>query len=153
MTRILTPDDYRRASGYRRSSAAPAAGGPRAYGPSQWETFDSLSDPRLVDFFANGRQTASGAIVNERMALRNTALFRGVSLIASAMGMLPLQLMERKADGSTEKARAHPLFNLLHRKPNSYQTASEFKSFMQSTALFDGNAYALIVRSRGRSAS
>ena len=35
---------------------------------------------------------------------------------------------------------------MLKRKPNAYQTAMEFKSFMQSTALLDGNAFAFVVR-------
>lgn len=114
--------------------------------------FEDLRDPRLALFLSGGRQTASGVFISERLALRNSAVFRSMSLIAGTLGMLPIHLMRRLADGDdSEKARDHPLFKILHSRPNGYQTASEFKSFMQYTALADGNAYAMIVRGiRGR---
>lgn len=64
--------------------------------------------------------------------------------------MLPVHLIRRKADGTTEKAKDHPLFKVLHRRPNNYQTAIEFKSYMQLIALLDGNAYALVIRQLGK---
>ena len=113
-------------------------------------SFEDLRDPRLAQFLSGGRQTASGVFISERLALRNSAVFRSMSLIAGTIGMLPLHLMRRLADGDdSEKARDHPLFNILHRRPNAYQTPSEFKSFMQYAALADGNAYALIIRGVG----
>lgn len=127
---------------------APAGGSQRS-GPVQAYTIMDLDDPALLEFLSGGRMSAAGLAVNERVALRNSTLFRAVSLISGSIGMLPLHLMRRKADGTIEKARDHPLFNVLHRRPNDFQTAAEFKSFMQLAALFDGNAYALIVRSRG----
>lgn len=146
----LSPDDYRRAAGYRRSSAAPAS--PPASGNAvpvmAYNTYD-LNDPALLDFMRDGRVSVAGVAVNERMALRNSTFFRAMSLICGSMGMLPVHLMRRKANGETEKARDHPLFNVLHRKANSYQTASQFKAYMQFCALADGNAYALKVKSRG----
>ncbi|WP_416463199.1 phage portal protein [Sphingomonas sp. VDB2] len=96
-----------------------------------------------------GRAGVTGVVVNERKALRNSTFFRAMSLISGSMGMLPLHLMRRKADGTTEKAKDHPLFNVLHRRANTYQTAGQFKSYMQLVALLDGNAYAMKVRSRG----
>jgi hypothetical protein len=53
------------------------------------------------------------------VALRNSTFFRAVSLIAGAVGMLPLHLMQQDADGSNKrKAREHPLFRVLHKRPN-----------------------------------
>ncbi|RBO89298.1 phage portal protein [Pseudochrobactrum asaccharolyticum] len=77
-------------------------------------------------------------------AMRNTALFRAVTLIASSIGMLPLQLIH---DDTKQKATDHPLYRLLHREPNSWQTAFDFRSLMQLRALVYGNAFALIIRS------
>lgn len=146
MTRVLSPDDYRAAAGWRRSEAVR----PTSVNASgDMVEFLDLCDPGAAAFLSTGRLTASGAFIGERAALKNSSMFRGVSLIASSIAMLPLQLMERDGEGATNKARSHPLFNVLHRKPNDWQTASEFKSFMQMAALFDGNAYAMIVRSRG----
>jgi HK97 family phage portal protein len=105
-------------------------------------------DPMLGAFLRGGREALSGVTVNDRMAMRNSVFYRGTSLIAGSMGMLPLNLMRRKADGTTEKATDHPLHSVLKLDPmgNGAMSPSEFKSFMQLAALFDGNAYARVVR-------
>jgi HK97 family phage portal protein len=59
--------------------------------------------------------------------------------------MLPLNLIEKD---TKQKATAHPLYRLLHRKPNDWQSAFDFRALMQLRALVYGNAYALIIRSR-----
>jgi HK97 family phage portal protein len=149
---MASPDDYRRAAAGRRSYA-PARIAARANLSGPIVAYDSydLSDPRLLEMMrgSGGRTSVAGVAVNEKMALRNSTFFRALSLIAGSIGMLPLHLMRRKADGTIEKARDHPLFNVLHRRPNDFQTASQFKSHMQTCALLDGNAYALKVKSRG----
>ncbi|MBB4618666.1 phage portal protein [Sphingomonas abaci] len=151
---MSSPDDYRRAAGYRRSVSPERmglAGKPKLSGPIvAYDAYD-LTDPGLLEMMRAGgsRVGVAGISVSDKMALRNSTFFRAVSLIAGSMGMLPLHLMRLKADGSREKARDHPLFNVLHRKANDFQTASQFKSYMQTCALLDGNAYALKVRSRG----
>lgn len=105
----------------------------------------SLDDPRLIDFLRIGSETASGMCVNPEKALKNTSMFRAVSLISYAIGMLPLQLIH---EGSKEKASEHPLYRILHREPNNWQTAFDFRCLMQMRALVKGNAYAHIIRSR-----
>lgn len=151
-----SPDDYRRMSSARRNGAAaarPAGGGsPR---PAAYEAWD-MDSPALHEFLRDGKVSAAGVGVTETMALRNSTFFRAAHLISSAMGMLPTHLMRRTeaADGSETiaKAKDHPLYRILHKRPNQYQTALEFKSYMQLLALLDGNAYALIIRGmrRGR---
>lgn len=130
-----------------RLSAAP---GPAVRPVQAFDAFD-MSDPALLEFIrtGGGRTGVAGVAVNERMALRNSTFFRAMSLISGTMGMLPIHLMQRDASGSTKKAREHPLFNVLWRKPNDFMSASQFKSYMQLVALLDGNAYALIVRTGG----
>lgn len=118
-------------------------------GPVAFESWD-MDSPVLAEFLRDGRTSAAGITVNELMALRNSTFFRAAHLISSAMGMLPTFLMRRTTDASGKetiaKARDHPLFRVLHKRPNTYQTAFEFKSYMQLLALLDGNAYALIIR-------
>ncbi|KAB0682018.1 phage portal protein [Aureimonas leprariae] len=80
--------------------------------------------------------------VNVRQAMRNTSVYRCVTLISNVIGMLPLHLIE---SDTKEKAKDHPLFALLHREPNAWQTAFEFRTLMQMRALTKGNAYALVV--------
>jgi hypothetical protein len=59
------------------------------------------------------------------VALRNSTFFRAVSLIAGAVGMLPLHLMQQDEDGGNKrKARQHPLFRVLHKRPNGSRRPS-----------------------------
>jgi HK97 family phage portal protein len=140
----LSPDDYRRAAGYRRSSAAGAQRlGSSA--PLQAFTAMDIDSPVLREFLGAGRTSAAGVTVTEKLALRNSGFFRAVKLISTSVGMLPMHLHRRKSDGTTEKAKDHPLYRVLHKRPNGYQTALEFKAHMQLCALLDGNAYARVV--------
>lgn len=143
-----SPDDYRRAAGFRRSSAGTAMVGhnsAKSAGPVQ--AFDSLdiNSPLLREFMGAGRASAAGLTVTQRLALKNSGFFRACNLICSSVGMLPTRLHRRKADGTTEKAKDHAFYRVLHKRPNSYQTAFEFKSYLQLVALLDGNAYARVV--------
>ncbi|MFQ6553404.1 phage portal protein [Aestuariibius insulae] len=135
---------------FRRRDAPPSSDAPPPQAmASEGAVFDGLNDPALYEFMRYGAATVteSGASVTTKTALRNTTVLRCVSLIAFAIGMLPLHL--RRKDDKT-KAQDHPLFRVLYRRPNAWQTAFEFRSLMAQRALIDGNAYALIVRSGNR---
>ncbi|MCH7548564.1 MAG: phage portal protein, partial [Candidatus Krumholzibacteriota bacterium] len=58
---------------------------------------------------------------------------------------LPLILYERLPDGGKRRATDHPLFDVLHRRPNRWQTAMQFFSQMQGLCMLHGDAYAEIV--------
>lgn len=112
------------------------------------QTFDNLKDPALLEFMRGGSETASGAYVSASTALRNMTVLRCISLISRSIGMLPLNLFERGPD--LKKAVDHPVYRLLRRRPNNWQTPFKFKTQMQLNALTHGDAYALAVRSRGQ---
>lgn len=120
----------------------------RAGPVSAWSPMD-IDSPVLAEFMRGGRTSVAGIAVNEMVALRNSTFFRASHLISASVGMLPTFLMRRKPNGTIEKAKDHPLYRVLHKRPNTYQTAFEFKSYMQLLALLDGNAYALIIRGLG----
>ncbi len=105
-------------------------------------TVFGFDDPRFKEWMRNG-----GGPVSIKEAMRNTAVFRCVSLISYAIGMLPLHVIESE---SKEKARENPLFPLLHSRPNDWQTGFNFRQYMQRNALVHGNAYALVIRSMER---
>ena len=144
---VMSPDAYRERAGFKRSEAkglVRLASGPQPI----VQAFQALemTDPLLVEFMGSGRISTAGFRVRESLALKNSSFFRACNLISSSIGMLPTHLHRRKSDGTTEKAKDHPLYKVLHKRPNEFQTALEFKSFMQFAALLDGNAYALIIR-------
>ena len=138
--------------GWTQPPAVSRAGGNARIGTSvaalggEVASFASFDDPQLLEFLRTGGSgtTESGVTVTPERAMRNTTVLRCVSLIAFSIGMLPLFLTEK---ASREKATAHPLYRILHRRPNAWQTAFEFRSLMQQRALSHGDAYALKVRS------
>lgn len=105
-----------------------------------------VDDPLFAELVAAIEKTNSGANVSVASAMRNTTVFRCVSLISYTMGMLPFQLLDA---GTREKAREHPLYEILASQPNQWQTAFDFRSLMQYRSLVHGNAYALIIRGVG----
>ena len=105
--------------------------------------FEGLNDPALLEFIRSG-----GVGIDGRQALCNAALYRCITLISQSIGMLPLNVLHN--DDGRETATEHPVWKLLKRQPNKFQTAYEFKSLMQSHVLQYGNAYARIIRSRGQ---
>ena len=121
--------------------------GGSSIGVQAYDVLGFASDLGLVDFLRNGN--AAGGIVNRRSILKNAAVYRSVTLISNAIGMLPLHLLRADDAGNREKAKDHPLFDLLATKPNSWQTSFVFRRLMQHRALTDGNAYAMIIRARG----
>lgn len=127
---------------FRRGSAPDAVSYARPRADSG--SYLALDDPRLIEFLRFGDATATGITVNVERALKNTAMFRAVSLISYAIGMLPLHVVDEE---TKEKAGTHPLFRVLHRRPNGWQSAFDFRTLMQLRALVKGNAYALVIRS------
>ena len=106
----------------------------------------SLNDPFLLDFMRDGLEASSGVTVSAEAAMRNPAFFRAMSLIANSVGMLPVHLMD---NATKAKATDHSVYKLLHRRPNPWQTAFDFRALMQLRAMTsDRPAVALIVRSR-----
>jgi HK97 family phage portal protein len=111
-------------------------------------SFSGLNDLAFYEFIRSGAtaSTASGVSVSPKTALKNTAVLRSVSLLSFSIGMLPLHLKDK----ATKKNADHAVHRLLHRKPNAWQTAYEFRSMMQQRALTEGDAFALKVRSGRR---
>lgn len=134
------------------TASAPPVSRVNAMGGELGQFWD-MSDPRLVNFLRDGLETQSGISVTPKSAMKNTTVIRCVSLVSFAIGALPLHLRDKE---TKKKAVEHPLFRVLHRKPNAWQTAFEFRSLMQQRALgyngdgSRGDAFARIVRSRGQ---
>lgn len=129
---------------FRRNGDVVAARREPVIQAAQATSYLSLDDPRLLEFMRLGDMTATGISVNVERAMKNPAMFRAVSLISYAIGMLPLQLIE---EATKKKATGHSLYKVLHRRPNGWQSAFDFKVLMQLRALTKGNAFALVLRS------
>ena len=90
--------------------------------------------------------TSSGKNVNERTAMRVTAVYSCVRILSEAIAGLPLHLYKQIDKGGKEKAIEHPLYKLLHDEPNPEMTSFVFRETLMSHLLLWGNAYAQIIR-------
>lgn len=94
-----------------------------------------------------GIATSSGARVSPDTALRLTAVYACVKVIAESVMQLPLILYRRLPnDEGKERATDHPMYSLLKDQPNEEQTAAEWREVMQYHLCLRGNGYADTVR-------
>lgn len=104
-----------------------------------------FDDPRLIDLLRGGMSSEAGMRVSVTSALKIPTVFRCINLISDSIAMLPLYLANKE---TKERVTDHPLYKVLHRRPNPYQTAFEFRKLMQMRVMTKGNAYAMIVWGR-----
>jgi HK97 family phage portal protein len=105
-----------------------------------------LSDPRIYRFLSIGGPTYAGESVTVDTALQLDVVWACVRLIAQTIATLPLLLYQRNADGHGSVDRKHPLYRLLHDRPNSDMTATEFWEAIAAGVLLWGNAYGAVER-------
>ncbi len=97
--------------------------------------------------FMNGEDltdTRAAIFVSEESAMRTSAVYACVRVLAETVASLPLPLYKRLSKGK-EKATYHPLYSLLHDTPNREMTSFSFRETMMTHLLLWGNAYALII--------
>lgn len=105
---------------------------------------------QLEEFLRAGGETASGARVTADSAMRVGAVYACIRIIAGTIGTLPLDVKRRVNERERADADDHPLWEVLRRRPNQWQTPSEFKRMLQAHVLLRGNGYARIVKTGGR---
>lgn len=115
-------------------------GGPRPVG----QAFPPAPDH---DFWYQDAQYASaaGVSVTADSALRASAVYACVRLKARTIASLPLFVYRRLADEGKERATDLPLYDVLRRRPNDWQTAYDFRQMMHGHLELRGNAYARVV--------
>ena len=84
--------------------------------------------------------------------MRVAAVFACVRVISESLAQLPLILYRQLTDGK-ERAKDHPLYRILHTKPNRWQTPYEFKRMLTGHAVLRGNGYARIAHTNGTAVS
>jgi HK97 family phage portal protein len=99
----------------------------------------------LVDALTGGTPTTVGMRVTQDSALGVPAVYAAVSLVADAVGALPLKVFKSVGEGK-QADPAHPVYSLLHDLPNPELTAVELRSAMQGHLMLRGNAYCEIQR-------
>lgn len=85
-------------------------------------------------------QTSTIDITPESAFSTIGTVFECVAIRANSLGKLPLQLYKKTKQGR-ERDNKHSLWYLLEKRPNKYQTPSQFKSYLEVSRLLWGNAY------------
>ena len=84
----------------------------------------------------------SGVNVTATTALQITAVFACLRVLAEGVAQVPLKLFKANDDGGGTPAKDNSLYNILHRKPNAWQTSFEFRENLIFQAGLIGNFYA-----------
>lgn len=110
---------------------------------------DVTTSRELYELLRNGQsETESGAVVSPDTAMRISAFYACLRVLAESLAQVPC-ILYRKTPTGKEKAEDHSLFHLLHESPNGFQTAFDFFELMQIFLGVRGNAYALKTVVRG----
>ena len=109
-----------------------------------------LLNPRQWLYEALGvKRTLSGVSVNEDSAMRHSAVYACVRIIAETIASLPVFVYERLETGKN-KAIEHPLYDVLHSKANEEMSAFSYKETICWHILLTGNSESLIVKNRNK---
>jgi HK97 family phage portal protein len=96
-----------------------------------------------------GSYNISNVTVNEDSALKLSAVWACVRLIAETIGGLPINAYKIMPDGTRVIDYDHQLCQLFKNKPNRYQNRVEFFETMTMQLCLHGNSYAHIQRGTG----
>lgn len=97
-------------------------------------------DAALIEFLG-GPPNRYGVSVTPDSAMRISAVFACVRILAESIAAMPL-ILYRRVGQDKERATNHPLYRVVHGRPNAYQTAFEFLDQMQTTVGLRGWAAA-----------
>jgi len=101
----------------------------------------------LEDFWYQsvGTTATAGVTVNSQTAMAVSTVYACVRIISQTLAMLPLVVYRRLPDGGKVRADGHPLYDVIHARPNKRQSSFQFREMLMGHALLRGNAYAEIV--------
>ena len=89
-------------------------------------------------------ESIPGVVVTDDTAMRFAAVHACIRVLSEDIASLPIHLYQRDKEGGKERLRSHPLYELIHDRPNAEMTAFTFKEAMMVNVLLTGNAYAFI---------
>lgn len=79
-------------------------------------------------------------------ALSLSAVYRCIDLITNTIAQMPCKVMQVDADGYKTEAKKHPTYSVLNKEANAVMSSYQFHKQLITSALIDGNGYALIRR-------
>lgn len=111
----------------------------------------NLTLQELANLIGGSSSYSGSPVVNESTAMRVSAVYACVALIAGAISTLPMMIYERSPKG--REAVDHKYYWLLNEQPNDDISAAVFWEYLVSSRLFYGDCFAEIIRPSFRSSS
>lgn len=107
----------------------------------------------FVDMLRGLVSSKSGASVTRQTAMEVAAVFGCLRVLMDGVSQVPMKLMRTSKSSVSRhpqrtEASEHPLYDVLHRQPNDWQTSFEFRETMMLHAALTGNGYAFKSRSQ-----
>jgi HK97 family phage portal protein len=102
-------------------------------------------DPVLAQWLGLSGATASDVNITPANARECPEVDACVGLIEDTIATVPLDLYQRVSEDERSRVPDHPLHELLHDRPNEWQTSAEFRQMMEGWRSVYGNAYARII--------
>lgn len=110
-------------------------------------TYDQVAD--LID--GTGGRMVAGVAVTDKTALQVSTVLACVKVIADGCATPDLHVKRDLPNGASEKATNIPEYRLLARRPNEWQTSSEWRRQMTMHAVLTGTGLSIKVKgSNGR---
>ena len=115
--------------------------------------FDNLLRPRAATPMGPGNDfwygpvpinSIAGVRVSPQTAMAISTVYACVRVISQSLSTLPFLVYQRMEPEGKRRAPGHPLYRLLHDRPNVRQTSQQFRQMLTAHILLRGNAYALI---------
>ncbi|OXE36917.1 MAG: phage portal protein [Phenylobacterium zucineum] len=106
---------------------------------------ENLTVDELLKTIGAGFGSSSGALVSEATAMKVSAVYACVALVAGAISTLPLNVYQR-TDTGREKAKNHQYWWFLNEQPDDEISAAVFWEYIISAKMFYGDGYAEILR-------
>lgn len=108
-----------------------------------WKKFFNKSDRQTVEL--NNLYKFLGIDPDQdNKALSETCYFSCLKVLSESLGKLPLKLLRHNDNHGVEVMTKHPLYRVVHDRPNPYMTASTFWSAVEYNRNHHGNAYVWI---------
>ena len=108
-----------------------------------WKMIFNKSDRQTVEL--NNLYKFLGIDPDEdERAISEATYFACMKVLSESIGKLPLKLLRYNDKNGVETARKHPLYYVLHDRPNPYMTATTFWSTVEYNRNHYGNSYVWI---------
>ena len=97
----------------------------------------------FVELFGRGRESKSGQRVDPNTALHVATVLGIMRVLGDGMGQSPLKVFKARADGrGSDPAPDHPLYEILYRRPNPWQSSFAFRETLVLHLELTGNFFA-----------